>query len=150
DASGSGSGLRHYAHLGTGNYHPRTARQYTDYGLFTADAAVCRDVHGVFLQLTSLGKATKMKYLLQSPFTLAKEMQKKIEREIEWAGKGKPARIIAKMNALVEPEMIKALYRASQAGVHVDLVVRGMCSLRPGVKGLLDLLNVKSIVGRFL
>jgi polyphosphate kinase len=143
-------GLRHYAHLGTGNYHPKTARQYTDYGLFTADAATCRDVHGVFLQLTSLGKVTRMKHILQSPFTLAKEMQKKIEREIDWIGKGKPARIIAKMNALVEPDIIKALYRASQAGVQVDLVVRGMCSLRPEVKGLSENIRVKSIVGRFL
>ncbi|HZP14167.1 MAG TPA: polyphosphate kinase 1 [Nevskiaceae bacterium] len=143
-------GLRHYAHLGTGNYHPRTARIYTDYGLFTSDSAMCRDVHGVFLQLTSLGKAAKHKHLLQSPFTLAKEMHKKIEREIEWAGKGKPARIIAKMNALVEPEIIKTLYRASQAGVQVDLIVRGMCSLRPGVKGLSDNIRVKSIIGRFL
>ncbi len=144
------AGLRHYAHLGTGNYHPKTARQYTDYGLFTADPATCRDVHGVFLQLTSLGKASKMKHLLQSPFTLAKEMHKKIEREIEWAGRGKPARIIAKMNALVEPDIIKSLYRASQAGVQVDLVVRGMCSLRPEVKGLSENIRVKSIVGRFL
>jgi polyphosphate kinase len=147
---GPGGGLRHYAHLGTGNYHRRTARMYTDYGLFTSDPAMCRDVHGVFLQLTSLGKAAKHKHLLQSPFTLAKEMLKKIEREIEWAGKGKKAAIIAKMNALVESEIIKALYRASQAGVQVDLIVRGMCSLRPGVKGLSENIRVKSIVGRFL
>ena len=144
------NGLKHYAHLGTGNYHPRTARQYTDYGVFTADAGVCKDVHAVFLQLTSLGKTTRLKHLLQSPFTLAKAMHAKIEREIEHARKGKPAQIIVKMNSLVEPEIIQSLYRASQAGVSVDAIVRGMCSLRPGVKGLSDHIRVRSTVGRFL
>ncbi|WP_020650005.1 polyphosphate kinase 1 [Solimonas variicoloris] len=143
-------GLRQYAHLGTGNYHPRTARMYTDYGLFTADPAICHDVHAVFLQLTSLGKVTKLTRLLQSPFTLAKQVHAKIEREIELAKKGRPAQIIAKMNALVESEMIQALYRASQAGVKIDLIVRGMCSLRPGVKGLSEHITVRSVVGRFL
>ena len=104
----------------------------------------------MFLQLTSLGKVSRMKHLLQSPFTLAKGMLAKIEREIEWAGKGKKAAILAKMNGLVEPEMIKALYKASQAGVQIDLVVRAMCSLRPGVKGLSDNIRVKSVIGRFL
>jgi polyphosphate kinase len=144
------SGLKHYAHLSTGNYHPRTSRLYTDYGLFTADAGICKDVHGVFLQLTSLGKVSRMKHLLQSPFTLAKELHKRIEREMEAAEKGKPARIIAKLNAIVEPEIIKALYRASQAGVAIDLVVRGACSLRPGVPGLSDNIRVRSVIGRFL
>lgn len=144
------TGLRQYAHLGTGNYHPRTARLYTDYGLFTADAAICKDVHAVFLQLTSLGKVSKLKHLLQSPFTFAKAMHAKIERETEYASKGKPARIIAKMNGLVEPDIIRALYRASQAGVQIDLIVRGMCSLRPGVPGLSDNIRVRSIIGRFL
>ncbi|MGH8704723.1 MAG: polyphosphate kinase 1, partial [Burkholderiales bacterium] len=144
------AGLRHYAHLGTGNYHTRTARLYTDYGLFTADAGICKDVHGVFLQLTSLGKVSKMKHLLQSPFTLAKELHRKIERETELAEKGKPARIIAKMNSLVEPEIIKALYKASQAGVSIDLIVRGACSLKPGVPGISDNIRVRSIIGRFL
>jgi polyphosphate kinase len=144
------AGLKHYAHLSTGNYHPRTSRLYTDYGLFTADQAICKDVHGVFLQLTSLGKVSKMKHLLQSPFTLASALHKKIERETELAEKGKPARIIAKLNAVVEPEIIKALYRASQAGVSIDLVVRGACSLKPGVPGVSDNIRVRSIVGRFL
>ncbi len=144
------TGLKHYAHLGTGNYHPRTARMYTDYGLFTADAAICKDVHAVFLQLTSLGKVSKLKHLLQSPFTLAKGMHAKIEREAEHAKKGKPGRIIAKMNGLVEPEIIQTLYKASQAGVQIDLIVRGMCALRPGVKGLSENIRVRSIVGRFL
>lgn len=144
------TGLRQYAHLGTGNYHPRTARLYTDYGLFTADPAMCKDVHAVFLQLTSLGKVSKLKYLLQSPFTFGKSMHAKIEREAEYARKGKPARIIAKMNGLVEPDIIRALYKASQAGVKIDLIVRGMCSLRPGVKGLSENISVRSIIGRFL
>jgi polyphosphate kinase len=144
------AGLKHYAHLSTGNYHPRTSRLYTDYGLFTADAGICRDVHNVFLQLTSLGKMGKMKHLLQSPFTLASALHKKIEREAEAAEKGKPARIIAKLNALVEPEIIKALYRASQAGVEIDLIVRGACSLRPGVPGISENIRVRSIIGRFL
>ncbi|MGH8446593.1 MAG: polyphosphate kinase 1 [Solimonas sp.] len=149
-ATAGAGGLRQYAHLGTGNYHPRTARMYTDYGLFTADPVVCKDVHAVFLQLTSLGKVIKLNRLLQSPFTLAKQVHAKIEREIDIAKKGKPGHLIAKMNALVEPEMIQALYRASQAGVKVDLIVRGMCSLRPGVKGLSENINVRSVVGRFL
>ncbi len=147
---GGGSSLRHYAHLGTGNYHPRTARIYTDYGLFTADPQICKDVHAVFLQLTSLSKVTRLHRLLQSPFTLAKHLLAKIDREIAHAEAGRPARIIAKMNALVEPEVILALYRASRAGVRVDLIVRGMCSLRPGVKGLSENVHVRSIIGRFL
>ncbi len=144
------SGLKHYAHLGTGNYHPRTARMYTDYGLFTADKQICQDVHAVFLQLTSLGKVTKLHKLLQSPFTMAKGFHSRIDREIENARKGKPARVVAKMNSLVEPEIIQALYRASQAGVKVDCIVRGMCSLRPGVKGMSDNIVVRSLIGRFL
>jgi polyphosphate kinase len=148
--TGGMASLRHYAHLGTGNYHPRTARLYTDYGLFTADPDICKDVHAVFLQLTSLGKVTRLHRLLQSPFTLSKQMHLKVEREIEHAQHGRPAHIIAKMNALVEPEIIQALYRASQAGVKIDLIVRGMCSLRPGVKGMSENIQVRSIIGRFL
>jgi len=150
ESAAGGAGLKHYAHLSTGNYHPRTSRLYTDYGLFTTDPGICKDVHGVFLQLTSLGKVSKMKHLLQSPFTLAKELHKKIERETELAEKGKGGRIIAKLNAIVEPEIVKALYRASQAGVAIDLVVRGACSLRPGVPGISDNIRVRSIIGRFL
>lgn len=144
------SGLKNYAHLGTGNYHPRTARQYTDYSLFTADSEICKDVHAVFLQLTSLGKVIKLHNLLQSPFTLVKGVHERIERETEAARKGKPARIVAKMNSLVESETITRLYSASQAGVKVDLIVRGMCSLRPGVPGLSENIRVRSIIGRFL
>jgi polyphosphate kinase len=145
-----GGGLRHYVHLGTGNYHPKTARLYTDYGLFTCDGHIGRDVHNVFLQLTSLGKVNKMERLLQSPFTLQKGMVSRIEREVENHKAGKPARIRAKMNALVDAEMIRALYRASQAGVPVDLVVRGMCCLRPGIPGVSDNIRVTSVIGRFL
>lgn len=147
---GTGSVLRHYAHLATGNYHPRTARLYADYGLFTANPEICEDVHKVFLQLTSLGKVSGLKRLLQSPFTLAKGLRDRIEHEQTLAQAGKPGRIIAKLNALVEPEMIQALYRASQAGVMIDLIIRGMCSLRPGVVGLSDNIRVRSMVGRFL
>lgn len=143
-------GLRHYVHLGTGNYHPRTARLYTDYGLFTANKAIGDDVHRIFLLLTSLGKISKLNKLLESPFTLHGDLLRKIGRETENARAGKSARIIAKMNSLVEPQLIHALYEASIAGVKIDLIIRGMCSLRPGVAGVSDNIQVRSIVGRFL
>ncbi len=143
-------GLRYYTHLGTGNYHSRTARIYTDYGLFTCDKVIGEDVQKVFNQLTSLGKVIKLHKLLQSPFTLHEGMLKKIQREQTLAEKGKPGRIIAKMNALVEPQIIQALYQASQAGVQIDLIVRGICALRPGVPGVSDNIRVRSIIGRFL
>lgn len=142
--------LRNYAHLGTGNYHPRTARLYTDYGLMTADPQITEDVHQTFLHLTSLGKLTKLNKLLQAPFTLHAGMLDKIEREIKHASAGKEGRIVVKLNSLIEPELIRALYRASQAGVEVDLVVRGICSLRPGVAGVSDNIRVRAILGRFL
>lgn len=142
--------LRRYVHMGTGNYHARTARIYTDYGLLTSDPDTGEDVHKLFLQLTSLGRGTHLKKLLQSPFTLHSGMIERIEREAAHAGNGKPARIIAKMNALVEPKIIQALYATSQAGVKIDLIIRGTCCLRPGIKGLSDNIQVRSIVGRFL
>jgi polyphosphate kinase len=142
--------LRRYCHLGTGNYHPKTARGYTDYGLFTSDKAMGEDLHEIFLQLTSPTSVSKLKKLLQSPFTLHSSVVEKIHREIEHAKQGRPARIIAKMNALIEPQIIHALYQASMAGVHIDLIVRGICSLRPGVPGVSDNIHVRSIVGRFL
>ena len=145
-----GGHLRHYAHLGTGNYHPRTARLYTDYGLFTSDPEIGDDLHNVFLQLTSLGKVSKLHKLLQSPFTLHPALLKKIDREARNAEQGKPARIIAKFNALVEPQIIQALYRASRAGVKIDLIIRGVCCLRPGVPGISENIQVRSIIGRFL
>jgi polyphosphate kinase len=144
------NGLSNYVHLGTGNYHPRTARLYTDYGLFTADPAIGQDVHKLFRQLTSLGKASKLDKLLDAPFTLHKALLERVQREAEHAQQGRPARIIAKMNSLVEPELIRALYAASAAGVSIDLIVRGTCSLRPGLPGVSENIRVRSIIGRFL
>ena len=143
-------GLRRYCHLGTGNYHAKTARLYTDYGLLTADEAIGEDIHEIFLQLTGLTHVPKLRKLLHAPFSLHQALLAKIEREIEHARAGKPARIIAKLNALTEPTIIHALYRASRAGVDIDLIVRGICCLRPGVRGVSDRINVRSIVGRFL
>ncbi|MEW5967462.1 MAG: polyphosphate kinase 1 [Pseudomonadota bacterium] len=143
-------GLRRYAHLGTGNYHARTARMYTDFGLLTSDEAMTADVVSLFTQITGLGKAGKMKRLWQSPFTLHSEVVAAINREAEQAAAGKPGAIIAKMNALLEPQVIAALYAASQAGVKVDLIIRGVCALKPGIPGLSDNIRVRSIVGRFL
>ena len=142
--------LRRYVHLGTGNYHPRTARLYTDFGLFTANEEICADVNEVFSQLTSLGKAGKLRHLWQSPFTMHGQVLSFIRNETKIAQTGKPAHIIAKMNSLLEPETIMALYEASQAGVKVDLIVRGVCALRPGVPGLSENIRVRSIIGRFL
>jgi len=143
-------GIRRYCHLGTGNYHPRTARGYTDYGLFTCADEIGQDVHELFLQLTSLTQTPKLCCLLQSPFGLHEAIINKIEREAQNARAGKPARIIAKMNALVDPQSIEALYKASCAGVKVDLIVRGVCALRPGIPGVSENIRVRSIVGRFL
>lgn len=145
-----GRTLKRYVHLGTGNYHTRTARLYTDYGLFTCDEALGNDVQKVFQQLTALGRAGRLKKLLQSPFTLHKSMLDFIDAEAKNARLGKPARVMAKMNSLVEPQIIQALYRASQAGVKVELIVRGICALRPGVAGVSENIRVRSIVGRFL
>jgi polyphosphate kinase len=145
-----GPALRRYAHLATGNYHPRTARQYTDFGLLTANEEICTDVHEVFKQLTGLGRASRLKHLWISPFTLHKRVVAAVRNEARIAKEGKPARIIAKMNALLEPELIAELYACSQAGVQIDLIVRGGCALRPGVPGLSDNIRVRSIVGRFL
>ncbi|MGA9164026.1 MAG: polyphosphate kinase 1 [Thiobacillus sp.] len=142
--------LRRYAHLGTGNYHARTARLYTDFGLLTCDEVMTADVASLFTQITGLGKAGKMKRLWQSPFTLHSEVIAAIKREAELAAAGKPAAIVAKMNALLEPRVIAALYAASQAGVKIDLIIRGVCALRPGIAGLSDNIRVRSIVGRFL
>ncbi|MEM7027209.1 MAG: polyphosphate kinase 1 [Pseudomonadota bacterium] len=145
-----GRSLRRYVHLGTGNYHARTARLYTDLGLLTADQKVAEDVNKLFHQMTGLGRATKLKKLLQSPFTLHKSILNFIKKETEYALAGKEARVIAKMNALVDPEIIRALYEASNAGVKVDLIIRGICCLRPGIKGVSENIHVRSIIGRFL
>ncbi|KRG43505.1 polyphosphate kinase [Stenotrophomonas pictorum JCM 9942] len=145
-----GRKLRRYVHLGTGNYHSGTARAYTDLSLITANADIGNDVHLLFQQLSGLAPKMKLKCLLQSPFTLHAGLIKRIERETRLAQEGKPARIIAKMNALNEAQVIRALYAASQAGVQIDLIVRGACTLRPGVPGISDNIRVRSIVGRFL
>jgi len=142
--------LRRYAHLGTGNYHARTARLYTDFGLFTCDPALTRDVAGIFSQLTGTGRPVPNQLIWQAPFDLHSNVVRAIDREAEHARAGRPAHIIAKMNALVEPEAIEALYRASRAGVRIDLIVRGVCALRPGVPGLSENICVRSVIGRFL
>jgi polyphosphate kinase len=143
-------GLCRYVHLGTGNYHARTAMHYTDFGLFSCNEEICADVNDVFMQLTGLGKAGKHKHLLQSPFNLHSQILAAIRRETEHARAGAKTGIVAKMNALLEPEIISALYEASMAGVGVDLIVRGVCALRPGIAGLSDNIRVRSIIGRFL
>ena len=143
-------GIRRYCHLGTGNYHPRTARAYTDYGLFTCNDEIGQDVHELFLQLTSLTQTPKLNKLIQSPFGMHDAVLAKLAREAEHARAGRPARVIAKMNALVDPQAIEALYRASAAGVQIDLIIRGVCALRPGLPGVSENIRVRSIVGRFL
>ena len=142
--------LRRYVHLGTGNYHPMTARLYTDYGLFTCDNAFGMDVQKIFHQLTAPGRPGKLKKMLQSPFTMHKTILDLIGRETRHAREGKPARIIAKMNALTEVQTIDALYEASAAGVKIELIVRGICALKPGVPGISENIRARSVVGRFL
>ncbi|NYT86356.1 polyphosphate kinase 1 [Pollutimonas harenae] len=142
--------IRRYGHLGTGNYHPKTARLYTDFGLLTADQKMCQDMDKVFSLLTGLGARQNLKLLLQSPFTLHETMLAMIRSEVAQAKAGKKAHIMAKMNSLLEPTIIDSLYKASKAGVKIDLVVRGACALRAGVPGLSDNITVRSIIGRFL
>ncbi|MCS6945542.1 MAG: polyphosphate kinase 1 [Sutterellaceae bacterium] len=147
---GKRSRLAAYAHLGTGNYHPVTAKLYTDFGMMTADEGICADVERVFMHLTSLNKIERLRHLWIAPFTLHKRVLAAIANEARLAKAGKVGRIIAKMNALVDETTIEALYAASAAGVRIDLIVRGACTLRPGVKGLSENITVRSIVGRFL
>ena len=142
--------LKRYAHLGTGNYHQGTSRIYTDFGIITADDQITADVNILFMEITGLGKPGRLNKLYQSPFTLHKMVIDRIKQETEHAKAGKPARITAKMNSLIEPSVIDALYQASAAGVQIDLIVRGMCTLRPGVKGLSENIRVRSIIGRQL
>ena len=144
------SGLRYYVHLGTGNYHPRTARLYTDYGLLTCDEQIGDDVQSVFMQLTSMGKVPKLNKIFQSPFTVFDGLFNKIKGEIKNAQDKKPAKIIFKLNALIEPQIIQALYEASMAGVQIELIIRGICGLRPGIQGISENIRVRSILGRFL
>jgi polyphosphate kinase len=145
-----GGKLRRYAHLGTGNYHQGTSAVYTDIGLITADKDITEDVHHLFQQLSGLSQVMKLKRLLHSPFTLHRTIIAKIDREAEHARCGRGGKILARMNALSEPEVIAALYRAAQAGVEIELIVRGICVLRPGLAGISERIHVRSIVGRLL
>ncbi|NVJ59227.1 MAG: polyphosphate kinase 1 [Gammaproteobacteria bacterium] len=142
--------LRHYAHLGTGNYHAGTAKLYTDISLLTANKKLCEDAQRIFLQLTGMGKAYHMKLMLQAPFSLHSGLIELIEQEIENKENGEVAYIKARMNSLTESKIIRKLYEASQAGVQIDLVVRGICCLRPGLKNISENIRVKSVIGRFL
>jgi len=150
ESKAGGSVLRRYVHLGTGNYHPKTARLYSDFGLLTCNEDIGADANEVFKQLTGLGRAQTLKHLWQAPFSLQPNVVAGIRAEAEAARTGKRSRIIAKMNSLLEPETIAALYEASQAGVKIDLIVRGVCGLRAGVKELSENINVWSIIGRQL
>ncbi len=145
-----GTRLVSYAHLGTGNYHPRNTRVYTDFGLLTADADLCADVDEVFRHITSLSKSGRLKRLILAPFMMQRRVIEMIRREARHAREGRPARIKAKMNGLTDEGVIRALQAASQAGVEIDLVVRGACALRPGVPGLSERIRVRSVLGRFL
>ena len=145
-----GSKLRRYAHLGTGNYNPSTARSYTDYSLFTSDPAFTADLANLFNTLTGYTRKPNFKKILVAPFNLHQEIIGLIKEEISAAKKGKSARIVIKVNSLIDPDAIQALYQASQAGVKVELIVRGICGLVPGVKGLSEKISVRSLLGRFL
>ena len=143
-------GLRRYAHLGTGNYHPVTTRLYTDYGLLTSNQELCEDVQKIFLQIASLGRAPQLSLMYQSPLTLGKGLIEKINALAEVARNGSKATLYAKMNGLTEYQIIDALYEASQAGVTIELLVRGECRLRPGLPDLSENIRIRSIIGRFL
>ena len=143
-------GLIRYVHMGTGNYHPGTTRLYTDYSYMSSNQNLGEDVHKVFMQLTSLTAAENMVKVLTAPFELFNALIAKIDREIEFAKDGQKAVIVAKINSLIEPQIIDKLYEASSAGVQIDLIVRGICGLRPGIPGLSENIRVRSIIGRFL
>ncbi len=144
------TGLKRYVHLGTGNYHAGNARLYSDYSFLSANDALADDVHRIFRQLTGMGKALKIKKLLHAPFTLHERMMELIEREIRHVEQGNAGYLMIKVNSLTEPKIMRQLYRASMAGVKVDLIIRGICCLRPGVPGISENIQVRSVIGRFL
>ena len=143
-------GLRNYAHFGTGNYHPITAKVYTDLSFFTSDPAMCRDAARIFNYITGYAKPVEMEKIFIAPLRLRSNLEKLIEQEIDFAKSGRAASIWAKMNALVDPDIINLLYKASDNGVKIELIIRGMCCLKPNVTGLSENIRVRSIVGRFL
>ncbi len=145
-----GNRLERYVHLGTGNYHSRTTKLYTDFGLFTSHPDITADINDIFLQITGLGQHGELRKVLQAPFNLHRDLLAAIQREEEHARNGQPAHMIIKMNALTEPMIIDALYKANQAGVQIELIVRGACLLRSGVPGLSERIRVISVIGRFL
>src|SRR5207248_691328 len=143
-------GLRRYLHIGTGNYNPKTAAVYTDVGILTCNADFGRDASALFNYLTGISKQEAYRKFLVAPVSLRKQLLMRIARETELHTAGNPGRIVAKMSSLVDPDLIRELYRASAKGVKIDLIIRGMCCLRPGVPHLSDNIRVVSIVGRFL
>lgn len=145
-----GKSMRRYVHLGTGNYHTITSKFYTDFGMLSCDPDIGEDVHRIFQQLTGMGSATKLKCMMQAPFSLHSGLLEYIRMEAANARAGQKGHIVAKMNGLEEPEIIQALYQASQDGVKIDLIVRGVCCLRPGIKGVSENIRVRSVLGRFL
>ncbi len=145
-----GDVMRRYVHLGTGNYNPQTARLYTDLSMFTCDDQIGADATDLFNYLTGYSAKTELRKLLVAPVSMRKGLDALIEREIELTRTGKKGHLIFKMNALEDPDMIKLLYRASQAGIRVDLLVRGLCCLRPGIPGVSENITVRSVIGRFL
>lgn len=145
-----GGKLKRYAHLGTGNYHRKTSLVYTDYGLMTCEETMCADVHKVFQQITGMGKRIVPDLIIHAPFRLKKALVRLIQQEKNAALEGKPARIIAKMNSLTDPDIIRELYSAARNGVKIDLIIRGICCLKPGIPGISENIRVVSIIGRFL
>jgi polyphosphate kinase len=144
------SGIKRYCHVGTGNYNPKTARLYEDLGLLSADQVLCDDLSRLFNQLSGFVSDIEFKRLIVAPKSLRKTLIAKIEREIDNANAGKPAQIRLKLNSLLDEQFVSALYRASQAGVKVEVVVRGICALKPGIAGLSENITVRAILGRFL